>query len=109
MIDTAILHGLGLAPGARPLTGTPPACLATLGAIALIDHALDRLAAQGVARVVAPCHHARAAIAAHCAARGAARGAACPLARRPSARRPVVGAGRGGSRRALGATRPTAS
>jgi MurNAc alpha-1-phosphate uridylyltransferase len=29
-----------------------------------------------VARVVAPCHHARAAIAAHCAARGAARGAA---------------------------------
>jgi MurNAc alpha-1-phosphate uridylyltransferase len=74
MIDTAILHGLGLAPGARPLTGTPPACLATLGAIALIDHALDRLAAQGVARVVAPCHHARAAIAAHCAARGAAPG-----------------------------------
>jgi MurNAc alpha-1-phosphate uridylyltransferase len=76
MIDKAILHGLGLAPGARPLTGTPPACLATLGAIALIDHALDRLAAQGVARVVAPCHHARAAIAEHCAAWGAARGAA---------------------------------
>lgn len=74
MIDKAILHGLGLAPGARPLTGTPPACLATLGAIALIDHALDRLAAQGVARVVAPCHHARAAIAAHCAARAAAPG-----------------------------------
>ena len=76
MIDKAILHGLGLAPGARPLTGTPPACLATLGAVALIDHALDRLAAQGVARVVAPCHHARAAIAEHCAAWGAARGAA---------------------------------
>lgn len=74
MIDTAVLHGLGLAHGARPLTGTPPACLATLGEIALIDHALDRLAAQGVSRVVAPCHHARAAIAAHCAARAAPAG-----------------------------------
>ena len=74
MIDKAVLHGLGLAPGMRPLTGTPPACLATLGAIALIDHALDRLAAQGVARVVAPCHHARAAIEAHCTTRVATKG-----------------------------------
>lgn len=85
MIDKAILHGLGLAPGARPLTGTPPACLATLGAIALIDHALDRLAAQGVARVVAPCHHARAAIAAHCAARAAAPGVEVLAAPEPMA------------------------
>jgi MurNAc alpha-1-phosphate uridylyltransferase len=72
MIDCAAIYGLGLAAGRRPLTGDAPPALAAVGGISLLDHALDRLAAQGVRRAVASAHHHRARLEEDIARRGGA-------------------------------------
>jgi MurNAc alpha-1-phosphate uridylyltransferase len=64
MIDRAAIYGLGPAAGRQPLTGDAPPALAMIGGRSLLDHALDRLAAQGVGRALLSVHHHRARIAA---------------------------------------------
>jgi MurNAc alpha-1-phosphate uridylyltransferase len=55
-VPRAILLAAGLGSRMRPLTDTIPKPLLTLGGRALLDHALDRLAAAGVGRVVVNAH-----------------------------------------------------
>jgi MurNAc alpha-1-phosphate uridylyltransferase len=55
-VTRAILLAAGLGSRMRPLTDTIPKPLLTLGGRALLDHALDRLAAAGVAEVVVNAH-----------------------------------------------------
>ncbi len=69
MIDRAVIYGLGPAAGRQPLTGDAPPALAEIGGRSLLDHALDRLAAQGVGRALLSVHHHRAPIAAGLARR----------------------------------------
>ncbi len=65
----AILLAAGLGSRMRPLTDTTPKPLLTLGGRALLDHALDRLAASGVNDVVVNAHWHADQIAAHLATR----------------------------------------
>jgi MurNAc alpha-1-phosphate uridylyltransferase len=65
----AILLAAGLGRRMRPLTETTPKPLLTLGGRALLDHALDRLAGAGVARVVVNAHWKAEQLEAHLAAR----------------------------------------
>jgi len=69
MIDHGAIYGLGPAAGRQPLTGDAPPALTAIGGRSLLDHALDRLAAQGVGRVLLSVHHHRARIAAELARR----------------------------------------
>jgi MurNAc alpha-1-phosphate uridylyltransferase len=55
-VQRAILLAAGLGSRMRPLTDTIPKPLLTLGGRALLDHALDRLAAAGVGEVVVNAH-----------------------------------------------------
>jgi MurNAc alpha-1-phosphate uridylyltransferase len=55
-VQHAILLAAGLGSRMRPLTDTVPKPLLTLGGRALLDHALDRLAAAGVGDVVVNAH-----------------------------------------------------
>jgi len=55
-VPRAILLAAGLGARMRPLTDTIPKPLLTLGGRALLDHALDRLAAAGVSEVVVNAH-----------------------------------------------------
>lgn len=71
MIAQAVIHGLNPAPGRQPLTGTVPAALVPVGDRPLLGHALDRLAAHGVGRVVLSVHRQRAAFEAYLATREA--------------------------------------
>jgi MurNAc alpha-1-phosphate uridylyltransferase len=68
-VQSAILLAAGLGSRMRPLTDTTPKPLLTLGGRALLDHALDRLAAARVARVIVNAHWHAAQLRAHLAAR----------------------------------------
>jgi MurNAc alpha-1-phosphate uridylyltransferase len=65
----AMLLAAGLGTRMRPLTEQTPKPLLTLGGRALLDHAIDRLAAIGIERVVVNAHWQAPRLAAHLAAR----------------------------------------
>jgi MurNAc alpha-1-phosphate uridylyltransferase len=67
----AILLAAGLGSRMRPLTDSTPKPLLTLGGRALLDHALDRLAASGANDVVVNAHWHGDKLAAHLATSGA--------------------------------------
>ena len=67
--ETAMILAAGLGTRLRPITDRLPKPLVTVGGRALIDHALDRLVAQGVRRAVINLHYKGEMIERHLAAR----------------------------------------
>jgi N-acetyl-alpha-D-muramate 1-phosphate uridylyltransferase len=67
--ETAMIKAAGLATRMRPITETMPKALIALGGKPVIDHAIDRLAAAGVRRVVVNLHYKGAMLADHLAGR----------------------------------------
>jgi MurNAc alpha-1-phosphate uridylyltransferase len=65
MIDTAMLMAAGLGKRMRPLTATRPKPLVKVAGRALMDHALDRLAAGGIKTVVVNVHYLADTVEAH--------------------------------------------
>jgi len=63
--ETAMLLAAGLGKRMRPLTATRPKPLVEVGGRSLLDHALDRLRAGGVRRVVVNVHYLADALEAH--------------------------------------------
>ena len=56
-VDAAMVMAAGLGTRMRPLTNDRPKALVELGGRALVDHALDRLVEDGVAKAVVNVHH----------------------------------------------------
>lgn len=71
--DTAMVMAAGIGKRMRPLTATMPKPMVRVAGKPLIDHALDRLAASGVARAVVNVHYLADALEAHLAERKAPR------------------------------------
>lgn len=67
--DTAMIMAAGLGKRMRPLTASQPKPLVRVAGKPLIDHALDRLAEAGVAKVVINVHYLGDALEAHVKAR----------------------------------------
>ncbi|WP_303760567.1 nucleotidyltransferase family protein [Sphingobium yanoikuyae] len=65
MIDTAMLMAAGLGKRMRPLTATRPKPLVKVAGKALMDHALDRLAAGGIKTVIVNVHYLADTVEAH--------------------------------------------
>lgn len=63
--DTAMVMAAGLGKRMRPLTASQPKPLVRLAGKPLVDHALDRLAENGVARAVVNVHYLADALEAH--------------------------------------------
>jgi MurNAc alpha-1-phosphate uridylyltransferase len=70
MIKTAMVLAAGLGKRMRPITDTIPKPLVRVGGRAMLDHALDRLAAAGVETAVVNVHHLAEQIEKHLAGRG---------------------------------------
>lgn len=68
-ISTAMLMAAGLGKRMRPLTATRPKPLVKVAGRALMDHALDRLEAGGIARVIVNVHYLADVVEAHLKAR----------------------------------------
>lgn len=68
-IETGMVLAAGLGTRLRPITDRVPKPLVTVGGKALIDHAIDRLAEAGVARVAINVHYKAEMIERHLAAR----------------------------------------
>lgn len=64
-IETAMVMAAGLGKRMRPLTATRPKPLIRVGGKALIDYALDRIAAAGIGKVVVNAHYLPDALEAH--------------------------------------------
>jgi N-acetyl-alpha-D-muramate 1-phosphate uridylyltransferase len=67
--QTAMIMAAGLATRMRPITDTMPKALVGVSGRPIIDHAIDRLAAVGVKRVVVNLHYKGEMLARHLAAR----------------------------------------
>jgi MurNAc alpha-1-phosphate uridylyltransferase len=66
--DTAVILSAGLGTRMRPLTLTTPKPLLRLGGQPILAHALDRLLAAGVTRIIVNAHHLAEQVADFCAA-----------------------------------------
>lgn len=68
-VQAAMVMAAGLGQRMRPITDTRPKPLVEVGGRTLLDHALDRLAEAGIARVVVNVHHLADQVEAHLAGR----------------------------------------